>query len=186
MAASLCPRPIGREGEGYGRAIAALACLFPLAFSGCGAVLSQGTADVAAIGGATAAAAVTDSAALATGIGLGVEGLASAGLELVQRRVHQTEQEAIAAAAGPLGAGELGRWGSRQRSPLEPGRQGEVVVARAFGSERFRCKEVVFSVEELTEQFVQRDFYTTTICQDGEVWRWASAEPATSRWGALQ
>jgi hypothetical protein len=80
----------------------------------------------------------------------------------------------------------VARWEVRHDVPLEPDRQGEVVVARAFGSDRFRCKEVVFSVETLTEAFIQRDFYTTTICRDGEMWRWASAEPATARWGALQ
>lgn len=29
-------------------------------------------------------------------------------------------------------------------------------------------------------------FYVATICLDGTTWKWASAEPATERWGALQ
>lgn len=29
-------------------------------------------------------------------------------------------------------------------------------------------------------------FYVATICRDGANWKWASAEPATERWGALQ
>ncbi|WP_347557585.1 hypothetical protein [Robbsia sp. KACC 23696] len=29
-------------------------------------------------------------------------------------------------------------------------------------------------------------FYVATICRDGATWKWASAEPATERWGALQ
>jgi hypothetical protein len=175
----------GHAGTGAAARVA-VGLLLPFSLTGCGALLSQTTADLAAIGGATAAAAVTESAALATGIGLGVEGLAEAGLEAALRRVHRNEQEAIASAAGPLGDGEVARWEVRHSVPLEPDRQGEVVVARAFGSERFRCKEIVFSIEELTAEFVQRDFFATTICQDGTVWRWASAEPATSRWGALQ
>ncbi|MBV8524582.1 MAG: hypothetical protein JOY71_21080, partial [Acetobacteraceae bacterium] len=32
----------------------------------------------------------------------------------------------------------------------------------------------------------RRTFYTTNICLDGTTWRWAAAEPATERWGALQ
>ena len=24
------------------------------------------------------------------------------------------------------------------------------------------------------------------VCRDGETWKWASAEPATERWGSLQ
>ena len=33
---------------------------------------------------------------------------------------------------------------------------------------------------------LERKFYVSMICQDGDVWRWATAEPATSRWGSLQ
>ena len=32
----------------------------------------------------------------------------------------------------------------------------------------------------------QSDFYIATICRDADRWKWASAEPATERWGALQ
>ena len=44
----------------------------------------------------------------------------------------------------------------------------------------------MFSVETTRRRVVQRAFYVATICQDGARWRWASAEPATERWGALQ
>ena len=36
------------------------------------------------------------------------------------------------------------------------------------------------------EDELAREFYVTTICRDGAQWRWASAEPATARWGSLQ
>ena len=45
---------------------------------------------------------------------------------------------------------------------------------------------VVFSVETEVDHQPQRAFYTATVCQDADRWKWASAEPATERWGALQ
>jgi hypothetical protein len=44
----------------------------------------------------------------------------------------------------------------------------------------------VFSVDTVEKKQPHRAFYTATVCQDGAVWKWASAEPATARWGALQ
>jgi hypothetical protein len=31
-----------------------------------------------------------------------------------------------------------------------------------------------------------RAFYTATVCRDATQWKWATAEPATERWGAMQ
>jgi hypothetical protein len=59
------------------------------------------------------------------------------------------------------------------------GKSGMVQVARSFG-EKIPCKDVVFTVGE------EADFYVTTICQGKNGWRWAIAEPAVPRWGALQ
>ena len=73
-----------------------------LVLSGCGSVLTVGTADVAGIAGAGAANAVTKSAAIATGIGLAVAAGANAGLEYAERRVHRYEQDRIAKVAGGL------------------------------------------------------------------------------------
>jgi hypothetical protein len=39
---------------------------------------------------------------------------------------------------------------------------------------------------EAPHQGISRNFYTVNVCQDGTTWRWASAEPATARWGGLQ
>jgi hypothetical protein len=33
---------------------------------------------------------------------------------------------------------------------------------------------------------MHRAFYTANVCLDGKQWKWASAEPATERWGSLQ
>jgi hypothetical protein len=46
----------------------------------------------------------------------------------------------------------------------------------------------VFSVDrEATEnRAADTAFYVASVCRDGNKWKWASAEPATPRWGALQ
>lgn len=154
--------------------------------SGCGSLLSAGTADVAGVAGAGVATAVTKSAAGAAAIGLGVRSIASEGLKYAVRRVHRNEQDAIAQAAGPLDPGALQTWSIRHILPVEDNEAGQVVVSRAFGAGAFRCKEIVFSVDTITRRKPQRAFYTAIICQDGDAWRWASAEPATERWSGLQ
>jgi len=157
-----------------------------LLLSGCGSVLTASTADVAGIAGAGIAGAVTKSAAGAAAIGLGVAAAANAGLQVVERRVHGREQDQIAQAAGPLAPGAAGTWSVSHTVPIENDEHGELVVTRDLGSADFRCKEIVFSVNTVEDKKPARAFYTATVCQDGPVWKWASAEPATARWGALQ
>jgi hypothetical protein len=157
-----------------------------LALSGCGSLLTEGTADLAGVAGAGAASAVTKSAAGAAAIGLGVRSLASEALKYTERRIHKNEQDAIAQAAGPLEPGALQTWSIHHIVPIEVDQSGQVVVSRAFGAGSFRCKEIVFSVDNMAREGLLRAFYTATICRDGDTWRWASAEPATERWGGLQ
>ncbi len=148
----------------------------------CGSVLTEGTADVGGIAGAGVASSITKSAAAAAAIGLGVQTVALIGLRYTEREVHRTEQDTIAAAAGKLRPGEVGGWAVVHAIPIEADQHGLLVISREFGTGAFRCREVVFSVD----QAKRRDFYTTTVCQDGTVWRWAAAEPSTARWVGLQ
>lgn len=161
-----------------------LACL--LALSGCGPLLTETTADTAGIAGAGIASAVTSSASLAAGIGLGVQSGAEAGLQYVERNVHSVEQNRIAEAAGPLPEGGVAPWSVHHRIPIEADQHGELVVTRVLGNAAFVCKEIVFSVDQGAKAAIRRAFYMATVCRDGPVWRWATAEPATPRWGALQ
>ncbi|MGI4952159.1 MAG: hypothetical protein ACRYGM_10165 [Janthinobacterium lividum] len=163
-----------------------LLLLLILALPGCGSLLTEGTADVAGVAGAGAATAVTNSAAGAAAIGLGVRSLAAEGLKYVSRGVHREEQNAIAAAGGGLQPGSIAPWSVSHRIPVEDDEHGEVTVSRAFGTGSISCKELVFSVDRIRRKQPDRAFYIATICQDGAAWRWASAEPATERWGALQ
>jgi hypothetical protein len=156
------------------------------ALSGCGSVLTSSTADVAGIAGAGIAGAVTKDPTVAAGIGLGVAAAAGAGLQYAERVVHGREQDQIAEAAGPLPVGQVGHWSVSHDVPIEDDEHGDVVVTRLIGADDFNCKEIVFSVDTVKKKVAQRSFYTATVCQDGKTWKWASAEPATARWGSLQ
>lgn len=163
----------------------ALACV-AASLGGCTSLLTQGSAAGAGIVGAAASRAVTHNAGVTTGIGLGVQAAAQAGLQYAERKVHQTEQDGIAAAAGGLPVGAVAHWQVVHDVPIEADEHGEVTVDRAFGGPDFACKAIVFSVDDQTKHGLQRAFYTATICRDGARWKWATAEPATERWGALQ
>ncbi len=165
------------------------------ALAGCdsvrGPLLADGTADAAGIAGAGIAGAVSRDATIGAAIGLGVQSVAQAGLSVVQRRVHRAEQDRIAAIAGALPDSGAAPWSISHTVPIENDEHGSVVVtrilaARPEGGAAFTCKEIVFSVETPAKTGIQRAFYTASVCLDGATWKWASAEPATARWGSLQ
>lgn len=167
----------------------ALALAALMALSGCSSLLSEGTGAAAGIAGTAIANKVTDNPTVATGIGLGVQAGAQAALAYAQRKTRGEEQDAIAAAAGPLAVGKVASWQVRHQLPIESDAQGQVTVSRLIGGVDLECKEVVFSIDTPAEQRgapPAREFYVTTVCRDGARWRWASAEPATARWGSLQ
>jgi hypothetical protein len=174
-----------------GRWLAGAAALSILALSGCGSLLTEGTSDAAGLAGAGIAGAVTKDATVGAAIGLGVASAAGFGLRYVERDVHQVEQDRIAAAAGPLPEGAAGLWSVSRAIPIEDDERGALVVTRVFAARPgsgadFTCKDVVFSVDRGTGAKLRRAFYTATVCLDGARWKWASAEPATERWGSLQ
>jgi hypothetical protein len=160
---------------------AALCCA-----TGCSSLLSTGSADVAGAGGAALAAAVTTNPAVAAGIGLGVQAGARAGVHYGQREIHGAAQDEIARAAGKLPVGAVGTWRTHHRVPLEKAEHGRVSVSRVIETGGLHCKEVVFSVDSAQQGVPRTAFYVTPVCRDGSHWKWASAEPSTARWGALQ
>lgn len=158
-----------------------------LALPGCNAFLSESTADLAGLGGAALSSAISDNGAVAAGIGLGVQSIARAGLEYTQRRLQQAEQDSIANAAGPLPMGAVASWSIVHNIAIAYDHQGRVTVAREIGALGLVCREIVFSVEQEDDEALARaEFYTAIICRSGDRWKWASAEPATERWGSLQ
>lgn len=160
--------------------------LLAASLCGCSSFLQQGTGAVAGVGGAAVAASVTSDAAVATGIGVGVQSLAQAGVQHAQKVVHAAEQDQIAAIAGKLAPGQVASWQVQHAIPIEPSSRGEVTVSRTVGAPSLDCREIVFSVEPKPNAKRDKGFYVAMICRDGERWKWASAEPATERWGALQ
>ena len=154
--------------------------------SGCGSILTETTAVLSGVAGSATGAAITKNASVAAGIGLGVNAVAREGLRYGERRIHGFEQDRIAAAAGPLAVNAVAAWSVSHDLPIEDDEQGQVVVSREFGALGFRCKEIIFSVDTVGKTGAERAFYTATICSDGKVWRWATAEPTTRRWSGLQ
>src|SRR5262249_31783489 len=77
---------------------------------GCTSIATEGTSAGAGIAGAAIAHPFTRNAGVITGIGLGVQAAARAGLQYAERKIHQAEQDRIAAAAGPLPVGAVGKW----------------------------------------------------------------------------
>src|SRR5947209_16059273 len=143
-----------------------------LALSGCGSVLTESTSTLAGVAGAATGAAITSNATVAAAIGLGINSAAAEGLRYAERRVHKTEQDNIARTAGALPMGAVSTWYVRHDLPIEPDERGLVVVSREFGGLGFRCREIVFSVDEQSKRHgLVRSFYTANICQDGKVWR---------------
>jgi hypothetical protein len=162
--------------------VATFALLSACLLTGCGSLISVGASDAAGVAGAGAAASVTKNAATAAAIGIGAQSIALEGVHYLQRRVHRTEQQAIAVTAGPLDRGGVVNWAVSHSLPLEDNEHGQLTVSRVFGSGSLVCKEIVFSVVNKNRS----EFYVATICWNGNSWAWATAEPAVARWGGLQ
>lgn len=161
--------------------------LTPVCLGGCTSLLTEGSSAGAGIAGAAIAHGVTRNAGVTTGIGLGVQAAARAGLQYVERRVHGVEQDRIAEAAGPLPVGAVAQWRVvHSLLPIEANQHGDVTVTQAWRGAGFDCKEIVFSVDNGTKQHPRQQFYVADVCLEGAHWRWATAEPATARWGSLQ
>ncbi|MFM0200472.1 hypothetical protein PQR53_11390 [Paraburkholderia fungorum] len=169
-------------------ALVALAVAISAALSGCSSLYSEGATAGAGIAGAALAAKVTSNAAVATGIGLGAVAAARAGVQYSERVVHKNTQDGIAKIAGPLDVGAIAPWNVIHSVPIEDDEHGRVTVSRTISAGALDCKEIVFSVDQTATKNVPASsaFYVASICRDGDNWKWASAEPATERWGALQ
>ena len=171
------------------RALLVSTCLMmTICLSGCASLFEQTASTGAAIAGSAAASGITHDAALATGIGVGVEALAARGVRVIERRIHADEQQAIASAAGPLATDEVAIWSVHHRFALEPDESGQVSVTREVKVLGRVCKEIVFTVDAGQEQ--APGAFLADVCSNGSadhpLWAWALAEPSTSRWGVLQ
>ncbi|XVK57806.1 hypothetical protein SFB74_27245 [Variovorax sp. W6] len=158
-----------------------------VALSGCSSLLLEGGSAGAGIAASAVSSAVTTNATVATGIGIGMQSIARAGIQYEQRKVHGEAQQQIARVAGPLGLGQVQHWKTGLSLPLEPDEAGRVTVSRIISAGRLECKEIVVALDQSGKDALPAsEFYVASICRSGRQWSWASAEPATARWGSLQ
>lgn len=164
-----------------------LALAAALALSGCGSLVAESASAGAGMVGAALANAVTDNAGVATGIGIGLQSAARAGVQYYERKVHDEAQKQIAQVAGPLKVGQVRPWKTALSLPLEREEAGRVTVSRVISTGELDCKEIIVSVEQSGADLLPAsEFYVAAICRNGSRWAWAQAEPATERWGSLQ
>lgn len=158
-----------------------------IALGGCSSLLLEGGSAGAGIAGGAISSAVTTNAGVATGIGIGVQAIARTGIQYEQRKVHGEAQQQIARIAGPLKLGQVQHWKTGLSLPLEPDEAGRVTVSRIISAGDMDCKEIVVAVDHSGKDALPAsEFYVAAICRNGKQWDWASAEPATARWGSLQ
>ncbi|WP_321855383.1 hypothetical protein [Paraburkholderia tropica] len=172
-----------RPGASRGLSLVALAALcasVALTTSGCGSI--------GAASGAAAAAAtgiVTANPAVGVGVGIAVQAATDEAVNRFMKSMHADQQELIAETAGRLPVDGTDTWRIKHTLPVENG-HGKVRVTRAFASALALCKDFVFSVQDGDAANSPEQWYTATACQDQSTWKWATAEPAVERWGALQ
>ena len=161
--------------------LAALVCAGAgAAMSGCASI---GAASGAAAGVATGA--VTANPAIGIGVGIAVQAATDEAVNRYMKHIHRDQQDAIAALVGSMSVGASKPWRIKHTLPIDNG-HGEVRVIRAFDTALASCKEFAFSVVDGDKPDAKVDWFTASVCQQGTVWKWASAEPAVARWGTLQ
>lgn len=138
-------------------------------------------------GGVAGAASGTASANAGVGVavGIGVKAVVDEAINATLRHWSREEQDSIALQVGAMAPGERRHWEVRHVLPYG-NKQGQVTVVRAFDTPLAPCKEAVFSVLDDAAAAPPGEHFVVTVCQGGEGWKWAVAEPSVLRWGALQ
>jgi hypothetical protein len=154
--------------------------LIPVLLVALGGCRFAGDLVAAAAGGASGAA--TANPLVGVAVGVGVHSAIDAAVSYALRKRQQAEQDAIAGEIATMKPGERRPWKIEHDIPIG-NEHGEVTVTRAFATRLTACKEVAFSVEEGD---TAPSLFTTAACYNGARWKWALAEPAVERWGALQ
>ncbi len=151
--------------------------------------LVSGCSSIGGFTGAVAAAAsgtLTTNPAIGLGVGVAVQAATDTALRKVFRDMQADEQDRIAGIAGAMRIGEQQTWDIHHRIPFSDER-GELRVVGVIDNALATCKEVMFSVVGGSKDVPSRQWFVAQTCRrsDGQ-WRWATAEPAVARWGALQ
>lgn len=168
--------PLGRVAMTAGRVFALPFML--IALSACNSV--GGFAGAAA--GITSGAA-TANPAVGYAVAVGVEAATDASVKYVMRELKNGEQHVIAQAAGGAQIGQVAAWRVDHALPFGYGNaHGTVEPIREIVSPLTTCREVAIQVGKAPNLHT----FISTACEGQGGWQWAAAEPAVSRWGALQ
>lgn len=147
--------------------------------AGCSSVGSiSGAAAGIASGGASANPAV------GIAVGIGVRAVVDESVKRLVRRWSDEEQHSIALQVGEMDVGQRQPWKVIHAVPYR-NTQGQVQVVRSFQTALASCKEALFTVADGDPESATT-WFSTTMCLGPLGWQWASAEPAVTRWGALQ
>lgn len=174
-------RPLGIAAMRFGLAVLAL-----LALAGCDEATqnSAGPLGGAAVG--FGVSGVTANPFIGYAAGIGAQAAITALQKYLSRKLHQGEQDNIAAAVAGLQLGQTSAWRISFAIPIGAA-HGDVTVTRVVSSPLTVCKEVAFTVIDGKEPDAPRGIYFTSACLDSNgTWQWAEAEPAVARWGFLQ
>ncbi len=164
--------------------ITAVLCLGLLA--GCDSSLQNeaGPASGAAVG--LGVSGVTANPFIGYAAGIGTQAAITALQKYLARKLHQGEQDNIAATVATLKPGQSAPWQISYKIPIE-NEHGDVTVTKIITSPLTTCKQTAFTIVTSKKPNAPRAIYITTICQQpAGNWKWAEAEPATARWGFLQ
>lgn len=145
-----------------------------------GCTMSSIGSGVGAVAG-VASSAATANPAVGYAIAVSTQAVIDASIKHVLREWKNEQQNLMAKVAGDLALGQTKAWEMRRSIPYGNER-GSIQVVRDIVNPLVACREVLFTVDSDEA----REPYLATICRHKDAWRWASAEPATQRWGALQ
>jgi surface antigen len=174
---------LGRAAVIYRFAIGAV-LLASLASCGTQADSSAGPVGGAAVG--LGVAGITADPFIAYAAGIGAQAAITALQKHLSRKLHEGEQDNIAAAVARLQPGQFAAWKIDYAIPIEA-EHGDVTVIQVIRSPLTTCKQVAFTVIAGHKPNAARAIYVTSACaQSDGAWKWAEAEPATARWGFLQ
>jgi len=152
-----------------------------LSLAGC-----AGAADIAGVVTGSTVALVSANPAVGVGAGLAVRAGTTTAVNWVFRRRHRYAQDEIASVIGRMAPGEVRPWRIDYSIPVGNA-HGEIRLVRTIDSTLASCREALFSVVEAEQagRVTSQQWFVVTACRGDEGWKWASAEPATGRWGSL-
>ncbi len=156
------------------------------------AACSENSALVTSAGPASGAAAaigvsaITANPLIGYAAGVGTQAAITALQKYLSRKLHQGQQDKIAAAVATMQPGQEAAWKIAYDIPIGDA-HGDVTVTRVINSSLTTCKEVAFTIITSNNPAAPRPVYITTACEQTDgTWKWAEAEPAVERWGFLQ